>query len=103
MKHKIGEIYEVNGGKYKLVEGESCESCYLRNKDEICQMMPPCEQHKGHYVKVDAGEKVVLNLPDVSQQRELLRAYEDFKQQPHHDGAFNADEFIEMYLARNSG
>lgn len=50
--HEIGKIYDVNGVKYKLVEGEMCKLCCLYNKNNVCLLMPPCYKHKGHYEKV---------------------------------------------------
>ena len=43
------------------------------------------------------------NLYDVSQQRELLLAFVDFIEQPHHNGAYTHTEFVEMFLANNGG
>ena len=65
-KHKIGNTYECNGGKYTLIKGGNCEQCVLYNKDELCHQMPPCEQHEGHYIKADAGDNAVLNIQRVS-------------------------------------
>ena len=65
MSYKIGDIAEVNGGRYKLVKGEECEKCCLNDKAE-CQMLPPCDGNGGHFIKVDAGENVVLNIQHVS-------------------------------------
>lgn len=71
MSYKIGDIAEVNGGKYKLVKGAECEKCCLNDKVE-CQMLPPCDDNDGHFIKVDAGDDVVLNIQHVSNLANML-------------------------------
>ena len=31
MERKIGEVFECNGVRLKVVEGEGCENCYFHN------------------------------------------------------------------------
>lgn len=69
----------------------------IKHQREITELISIIERGHGYDEQKSASN---CDIQSVSQQRELLLAYENFKQQPHHDGAFNADTFIDMFLSQ---